>query len=86
MEQAHRLPEPLELPPALGAIVHVALHGHALLARERIVQERREELARVVVAGHRKKRSILSLRSIRARCSRERTVPSSRSRAWAISS
>ena len=48
--------------------------SRALVRGERLVEEGGERFARVV-AGHGRKRSSLSLRSVRARCRRERTVP-----------
>ncbi len=85
MEQGHRLLEPGQLPAALGAAVQMGRHLAPLLGREGVVQVGGEALARVV-ARHGRKRSSLSRRSARARCNRERTVPSSRSSTSAISS
>jgi len=75
----------LELAPALGAARQVGVERRALRRRQRVVGERREELACVVTA-HGRKRSSFALRSSRARCRRERTVLTGRSRASAISS
>ena len=77
--------KPVDLAAAVGATYQVRLDPRALASIERLVQQRGEKLPRLV-AGHGRKRSSLSLRSIRARWSRERTVPSSRESTVAISS
>jgi hypothetical protein len=84
-EEADGVLESRQLPPALGAGVEVSVERATLLARERVVQPGRELLARLV-AAHGKNRRSLSLRSMRARCRRERTVPTGTSSAAAISS
>src|SRR5205823_5052240 len=82
-------PGPARLRPgvplaAVGARPQVLLHAGSLGGRGLAVDPGREELTRVL-AAHEKNRSSLSFRSIRARCSRERTVPGSSSSARAIS-
>ena len=84
-EQRDGLPQAIELAPALRAPVEMRLEHGALAGGQRVVHQRRAEIAGFG-AVHDRKRSSFSFRSVRARESRERTVPSSRSSAAAISS
>ena len=68
----------LELAPALGTALEVRVDQAPLVRGEGLVQIGRQRVARLV-AGHGRNRSSFSFRSARARCRRERTVPSSRS-------
>src|SRR5262249_55971255 len=84
-QEGHRLPELLQLPSAICARGQVSVERGALRDGERVVQQGGELLARVV-ARHGKNRSSFSLKSSRARWSRERTVPTGSSSTSAISS
>src|SRR5215472_5321911 len=77
--------KPVELATAVGTARQVRLDLGVLGRVERLVHQRGEKPPRLV-AGHGRNRSSLSLRSMRARWSRERTVPSSRESTEAISS
>lgn len=77
--------EALEFLAAARACGEMGFHHRPCVGAELAVHQRREEIP-AVLAGHVRKGSSLSLISIRARCSRERTVPGSRSSAVAISS
>src|SRR5439155_1620774 len=85
VEEGDRRAEALPLAPAFGTARQVSVERGALGRGQRVVGARREELACVVTA-HGRKRSSFALRSSRARCRRERTVLTGRSRTWAISS
>ena len=85
VEHAQHSRQALQLGRALGAPCEMALHGGALGGRQLAIEQGRMELA-ILGAGHVRYRSSFSLRSSRARCSRDRTVPSSRPSAAAISS
>ena len=75
----------IQLEAALRAGRQVRLDLHAWMGLERLVEQVGEPFAGVVT-GHERKRSILSFRSMRARCRRDFTVPSSSPSARAISS
>jgi hypothetical protein len=65
-EKRHRGAETFELAAALQAAGQVSLDLLTLVSIERLVEPCREQIARLG-AGHGRKRSILSLRSMRAR-------------------
>jgi len=77
--------EAAELARAIGTPGEMGGEGGVLLDGQGLVDPAGKPVPRVV-AAHGRKRSSLSLRSIRARCSRDRTVPGSRPSAVAISS
>ena len=85
LHERHRALEPDPLALALRARRQMRVQLRLLGGAQRVVGASGEEVARVL-AGHGRKRSSFALSSMRARCRRERTVPSSRPSASEISS
>src|SRR5215472_8168086 len=85
VQEPDRAGETIKFARALGALGEMRGERGVIIEWQRFVHPLAEPFTGLI-ARHVKKRSSLSLRSIRARCSRERTVPSSRSSAPAISS